>query len=84
MIMNMLSSIKILALLFVSALGVWQLVKGGKHRERERERWLIYILSLVSVADHTENFTNAFEGTTACTGDIALAFYSVLWAYDGW
>ena len=38
MIMNMLSSIKILALLFVSALGVWQLVKGGKHRERERER----------------------------------------------
>lgn len=84
MIMNMLSSIKILALLFVSALGVWQLVKGGKHRERERERWLIYILSLVSIADHTENFTNAFEGTTTCPGEMALAFYSVLWAFSGW
>ncbi|XP_033340763.1 b(0,+)-type amino acid transporter 1 [Megalopta genalis] len=33
---------------------------------------------------HTELLSKPFHGTTTSTGDIALAFYSGLWAYDGW
>lgn len=33
---------------------------------------------------HTEHFCNYFENTTTSVGDVATAFYSGLWAYDGW
>ncbi|CAK9802865.1 b(0,+)-type amino acid transporter 1 [Anthophora plagiata] len=33
---------------------------------------------------HTELLDNPFHGSTTSIGDIALAFYSGLWAYDGW
>ncbi|KAK0084446.1 hypothetical protein PV325_001196 [Microctonus aethiopoides] len=33
---------------------------------------------------HTKLLANPFENTTASPGNIALAFYSGLWAYDGW
>lgn len=32
----------------------------------------------------TELLHDPFKGTTTSPGDIALAFYSGLWAYDGW
>ena len=35
-------------------------------------------------SEHLENFTDAFSCITDSPGEIALAFYSVLWAYDGW
>ncbi|XP_018316928.1 b(0,+)-type amino acid transporter 1 isoform X2 [Mycetomoellerius zeteki] len=33
---------------------------------------------------HVELLNNPFRGTTTSAGNIALAFYSGLWAYDGW
>lgn len=33
---------------------------------------------------HIELLRNPFHGTTTSAGNIALAFYSGLWAYDGW
>lgn len=33
---------------------------------------------------HVELLQDPFRGTTTSAGDIALAFYSGLWAYDGW
>ncbi|KAG5887524.1 hypothetical protein JTB14_022136 [Gonioctena quinquepunctata] len=33
---------------------------------------------------NTKNLTKGFEGTTTSPKDLALAFYSGLWAYDGW
>ncbi|XP_033222377.1 b(0,+)-type amino acid transporter 1-like isoform X2 [Belonocnema kinseyi] len=33
---------------------------------------------------HTELLQDPFKGTTSSPGSIALAFYSGLWAYDGW
>lgn len=33
---------------------------------------------------HTELLHDPFKGTTTSPGNIALAFYSGLWAYDGW
>ena len=44
----------------------------------------MHILLVSATTGHAENFTNSFNGTAPCVGDIALAFYSVLWAYDGW
>lgn len=32
----------------------------------------------------TENLSTGFKGTSTNPGYIALAFYSGLWAYDGW
>lgn len=31
-----------------------------------------------------ENLKNIFDGTTASPGNLALAFYSGMWAYGGW
>lgn len=33
---------------------------------------------------NTKNLQSGFQGTTTNFGFIALAFYSGLWAYDGW
>ncbi|XP_003744629.1 b(0,+)-type amino acid transporter 1 [Galendromus occidentalis] len=33
---------------------------------------------------HTEYLETGFEGSTTSLGDVATAFYSGLWAYDGW
>lgn len=33
---------------------------------------------------NTEYLNNTFEGTTSNPSAVALAFYSGLWAYDGW
>lgn len=33
---------------------------------------------------HTELLEKPFHGTTTSAGNVALAFYSGLWAYDGW
>ncbi|XP_014209731.1 b(0,+)-type amino acid transporter 1-like [Copidosoma floridanum] len=33
---------------------------------------------------HTDLLSEPFKGTTSSPGQIALAFYSGLWAYDGW
>lgn len=33
---------------------------------------------------NTKNLSSGFEGTTTNPGNIALAFFNGLWAYDGW
>ncbi|KAL4630236.1 b(0,+)-type amino acid transporter 1-like [Arapaima gigas] len=33
---------------------------------------------------NTENLTNAFEGASPSIGNLGLAFYNGMWAYDGW
>ena len=33
---------------------------------------------------HTEHLKNSFEGSNTNAGEIALAFYGGMWAYDGW
>ena len=51
--------------------------RGGR-RFREGINFKIFFL------EHSSNFSNMFEGTSTCIGDISLALYSVLWTYDGW
>lgn len=35
-------------------------------------------------AGNTQHLSTGFKGTSFAPKDIALAFYSGLWAYDGW
>ncbi|XP_074522493.1 b(0,+)-type amino acid transporter 1 isoform X2 [Halichoeres trimaculatus] len=46
---------------------------------------VIVVAGIVMLAQgHTENLSNAFDGSTTSFGSIGLAFYNGLWAYDGW
>ena len=38
----------------------------------------------IIILGYTQNFSNAFDGTTTRISDIGYAFYGGLWAYDGW
>lgn len=39
---------------------------------------------LLYLSGNVQNFSGAFKGTTSDLANIGLAFYSGLWAYDGW
>lgn len=45
----------------------------------------IYILNNFSkFPGNTENLSKGFEGSSTSPKMLALAFYSGLWAFDGW
>ncbi|CAF4190769.1 unnamed protein product [Rotaria socialis] len=45
----------------------------------------VIIIGIIRMAQgHVENLKTGFEGTTTKPLNVALAFYSGLWAYDGW
>ena len=85
-VINVFTVTKVLALIFVIVLGLWQLIAGGMLIQSCFLKYYnIYKRSLFFFStDHRDNFTNAFEGTSNCAGDAALAFYSILFAYSGW
>ena len=43
-----------------------------------------FLTTILNDLGHTKNFENAFEGSTTCMGDLSLAFYAGLFAYNGW
>lgn len=46
---------------------------------------IIVVGGMVKLAQgNTAHLSKGFEGSTSSLGDIATAFYSGLWAYDGW
>jgi hypothetical protein len=45
---------------------------------------LITYLDSSSHTGNTENLTKGFEGSTTSPTNLALAFFSGLWAFDGW
>jgi hypothetical protein len=36
------------------------------------------------LAGHTENFQDAFKGTTTDPGQVAVSFYNGIYSYAGW
>ncbi|CAF1234253.1 unnamed protein product [Adineta steineri] len=45
----------------------------------------VIIIGIIRLGQgHTQNLQNSFAGTTTKPFKVALAFYSGLWAYDGW
>ena len=45
---------------------------------------LLSLIIITNFSGNVKNFENSFEGTTTNLASIGLAFYSGLWAYDGW
>ncbi|KAG8144054.1 hypothetical protein E2320_001176, partial [Naja naja] len=46
---------------------------------------IIIVSGIVLLAKgNTQNFNNSFDNSSISVGSISLAFYSGLWAYDGW
>lgn len=46
---------------------------------------ILIVIGLIEVGSgNVQNFSGAFKGTTSDLANIGLAFYSGLWAYDGW
>lgn len=46
---------------------------------------IIVVIGAARIASgHYENFVSPFKGTNTNVGEIAHAFFSGLWAYDGW
>ncbi|XP_032087080.1 B(0,+)-type amino acid transporter 1 [Thamnophis elegans] len=46
---------------------------------------IIVVSGIVLLAKgNTKNFNNSFDSSSISVGGISLAFYSGLWAYDGW
>lgn len=46
---------------------------------------ILIVIGLIELGSgNVKNFENSFEGTTPNLASIGLAFYSGLWAYDGW
>lgn len=42
------------------------------------------VAQIINFSGNVKNFKDSFEGTTPNLAKIGLAFYSGLWAYDGW
>ena len=85
MIINIFTVTKVLALVFIIVLGVWQVIVGGECIAVLGYTAKLFHWSIVYVPpDHNDNFTNAFDGTSSNPGDISLAFYSILFSYSGW
>lgn len=82
-IQNMFSSFKVIACLIVIFGGIYEIIIGNYI--------FLYYISIVLLLiifyfylGHTENLHKGFEGTNYGPKNLALAFYSGLWAYDGW
>lgn len=45
---------------------------------------MIIFNKIIFVLGYTDNLKTGFKGTHTKPSSVALAFYSGLWAYDGW
>lgn len=43
-----------------------------------------FVFIVWTFSGYTEHLQNGFEGTNSNVGQIAIGFYSSMWAYDGW
>lgn len=85
---------KLVALFIIIITGVYQLTQGACVRVPERQapsrapsnqnKFIlnIFVLFFFDILGHTEHFT--FEGSKHEVTNIALSFYSGLFAYNGW
>ncbi|KAG1684573.1 b(0,+)-type amino acid transporter 1 [Nymphon striatum] len=80
-IQNVFTAAKLFAIAIIIVGGLYQMASG-------MSRLGFYFadahLSLIYLTGQTQFLYEGFEGSTKSFSDIATAFYSGLWAYDGW
>lgn len=79
-IQNFCAVMKIIACLVVIGGGIYQ-VSLGIIRLMS---FYIRLNTKIYFSGNYKNLENLFGGTTASPGNIALAFFSGMWAYGGW
>ena len=69
---------KIFALLLITFTGIYLLIKGIKNELK------LIIFYLLGDPQYRESFQDIFAGTNDDIGKVSIAFYSGLFAYQGW
>lgn len=70
---------KIVACLVVIGGGIYEVSIGIT-----KQNTFVHPLQFLKYLGNYKNLENIFRGTTASPGNIALAFFSGMWAYGGW
>uniref|UniRef100_A0A3B3RW14 b(0,+)-type amino acid transporter 1 n=1 Tax=Paramormyrops kingsleyae TaxID=1676925 RepID=A0A3B3RW14_9TELE len=87
LVVKSLSAVSILLILLVNCQSV-KLVSYVQNFFTVAKLSIIFVFTVAGIVllaqGHTQNLTNAFEGASLLPGNLGLAFYSSLWAYDGW
>lgn len=90
-IQNLFTICKVTACIFVIVGGVYQLYSGNYEILLKKKIQLPYhftyfinIAIRSDAAGNTKNLMTGFDGTTLSMDSFPIAFYSGLWAYDGW
>ena len=84
-LMTGLSSMKVIAMAAVVALGAWYFIdKGILHHLTESYVSSSKYLVNPFIGTFSEDAKHPFATSTTSPSSIALAFYGVMWAYDGW
>lgn len=81
-VQNVFASAKMVAVLIVISGGAWKLFQGKSNLSDVRIS--TPQLFLVFTIGNTQHLSNAFNNPAPSAGAIATAFYTGLWAYDGW
>ncbi|KAK6620672.1 hypothetical protein RUM43_010967 [Polyplax serrata] len=89
-VQNVFTAAKLVAILIVILGGWYKLFQGTEHKGFVEGCLPVKINSrsnresFVPVLGNTQHLENVFHGSTFSFGNIATAFYTGLWAYDGW
>lgn len=79
-VQNIFTAAKLVAVLIVILGGLYKIVQGTIIADRINKN-LNYLKSILGNVQH---LGQPFKGTKSSIGNIATAFYTGLWAYDGW
>lgn len=79
-VQNIFTSAKLVAVLIIICGGAWKLFQG----KLANCSILMRCVNLFASLGNTQHLSNAFNNPTPSMGVIATAFYTGLWAYDGW
>lgn len=79
-VQNIFTTAKLVAVLIVICGGAWKLFQGKINFSLLIDGFTMKIKFL----GNTQHLSNAFDKPSPSMGVIATAFYTGLWAYDGW
>lgn len=83
-VQNVFTTAKLVAVLIVICGGAWKLFQGKQWIIKTKPQAFNHRVRFLQTSGNTQHLSNAFNNPTPSMGVIATAFYTGLWAYDGW